>query len=38
MTQYLIRKIYSWFWIKKKPINYNPKRLCNPEVKMQDQL
>ena len=29
-------KIYSWFWLKNKPINYNPKFFL--EVKMQDQL
>ena len=24
---FTIRKIYSWFWFKKKPVNYNPKVL-----------
>ena len=24
---FTISKIYSWFWFKKKPINYNPKTL-----------
>jgi len=22
-----VKEIYSWFWFKKKPINYNPKLL-----------
>ena len=28
LTRYLlVKKIFSWFWFKKKPINYKPQKL-----------